>query len=135
MSHDEAKLVRGAFDSVFGDGKGPQFAQAFYARLFAMGVLLKNLPEWHDGPARHRRQGLDSIAPRDESGGEVGAAEIIAGELVVSGSDASPILKTAPHAFDPISLSVGESVVGDRLGAGGGRGNDGLGLSVGEQTT
>lgn len=77
MSHDEDKLVRGAFDSMIRDGKGPQFAQAFYARLFAiapevrtwfpkdtveqnrklvktLGVLLKNLPEWHDvaGPAR-----------------------------------------------------------------------------------
>ena len=43
MSHDEAKLVRGAFDSMIRDGKGPQFAQAFYAHLFAIAPEVR---EW-----------------------------------------------------------------------------------------
>ena len=77
MTHDEARLVKGAFDGMVRSGKGPQFARAFYDHLFAvapevrdwfpkdmveqnrklvktLGVLLTNLPEWHDlaGPAR-----------------------------------------------------------------------------------
>ena len=77
MTHDEAKLVKGAFERLIRSGKGPEFARAFYRHLFTvapevrawfpkdmaeqnrklvktLGVLLGNLPEWHDiaGPAR-----------------------------------------------------------------------------------
>jgi len=77
MSHAEAKLVKGTFDAMIRGGKGPDFARAFYHHLFeiapevrdwfpkdmaeqnrklvrTLGVLLKNLPEWHDvvGPVR-----------------------------------------------------------------------------------
>jgi len=77
MTHDEAKLVKGAFERLIRSGKGPAFARAFYRHLFTvapevrewfpkdmaeqnrklvktLGVLLGNLPEWHDiaGPAR-----------------------------------------------------------------------------------
>ena len=82
-----------------------------------------------------RRRVWTQFPPWDEGGCEVDTTEVVAGELVVSSSDLSPVLEAAPHAFDPISLSIGESVVGDRLGAGSGRGDDGLGLSIGKQTT
>lgn len=77
MTHDEARLVKGTFDGMVRSGKGPEFARAFYRHLFALapevrdwfpkdmveqnrklvrtlGLLLGNLPEWHDiiGPVR-----------------------------------------------------------------------------------
>ena len=77
MTHDEAKLVKGVFEGMIRSGKGPEFARAFYDHLFAaarevrawfpkdmveqnrklvrtLGVLLANLPAWHDiaGPVR-----------------------------------------------------------------------------------
>ena len=85
MTHDEAKLVRAAFDGMIRGGKGPQFAKSFYAHLFVaapeiqewfpadmveqnkklvmtLGVMLKNLPEWHDLAARAR-----ALAPQHAS--------------------------------------------------------------------
>jgi hypothetical protein len=60
------------------------------------------------------------------------AAEIVAGEFVISGGDAAPILEPAPHALDAVSLLVSADVVDDRAGSRCGRGDDGFDLSLGE---
>jgi len=77
MSHGEARLVKTAFEGMIRDGKGPAFAKAFYAHLFAaapeirswfpddmveqnrklvrtLGLLLQHLPDWNQlvGPVR-----------------------------------------------------------------------------------
>lgn len=66
--------------------------------------------------------------PPQDDGCDFDGGEEVSGELVVAGCDASEILEGAEGPFDPVALTIGVAVVGDRPLAGGGGGDDGLGL-------
>ena len=77
--------------------------------------------------------GPDSIKPIGDGCGDEGCAEVVPGELVVSGCDTTPIFEPAPQAFDAVSLLVSPFVVGDGPSPGLGRGDDRLGLAALDQ--
>lgn len=59
---------------------------------------------------------------------------MVAGEFVVSGGDAAPVLETTPHALDALARFVGLFVIGNGYGAGCGRGDYRFGALRGEAT-
>ena len=69
---------------------------------------------------------MDSIAPIEKSGNEAQAGEEVAGELVVAGGDAAPILETTEAALDHVATLVSFLVVSNALFAVGFSGDDSL---------
>lgn len=73
-----------------------------------------------------------TIDPVYDGGGDKRGAEIVARKLVVACRDATEVLDPAPHALDAVAAAVDPGVVGYRLGARRGRGNDSQDLALGE---
>ena len=76
---------------------------------------------------------VDRIKPPYDDGGDEDSGEEVPCEFVVAGCDAAEVLDATEHAFDEISLAVGDGIVRDQGFSSRVAGDDGLGSPIGDQ--